>query len=445
MNEKELVEKLKNENRILKEELERIKKELYKHKQEFDEHKQHCSDLKKDIPSFIKEDLKHLQKSPGQKAGHRGYTRRIPERIDHVKDLNLNKCPECNSTELSKTQEVRTRYITDIQLIAKSINTQYNIHRKYCRKCKKLVEQKVDAALPNARFGLKLMLLIMYLRFALALPCNKICDLLKTMYDIQISSAEIIVVLRQLTKVYGDSYIYLEKLVKSARVKNSDTTGWRINGKNYHVWVFICKAVVLYKIRKFNSSKVGVQIFGKTQKGKILTVDRHSAFRALAEKLGFLLQLCWFHILQDSKGLYKDFGAEGKYIHEKLKEIYVKAKSLNNKGSVEQVQQLQAEIFLLTMRHYKHSTIRRFVDNLYYRDVDNLFRFVRDIEIHSTNNISERELRKFVIMRKISNGSRSKHGADISAMLLSIVQTLRLRKQNVLQGLQRLAKSPSEW
>ena len=68
-----------------------------------------------------------------------------------------------------------------------------------------------------------------------------------------------------------------------------------------------------------------------------------------------------------------------------------------------------------------------------------------DADIHSTNNISERELRKFVIMRKISNGSRSKNGANITAMLLSIVQTLRMRKQNVLQGLQILAKNPSEW
>lgn len=445
MNEKELIEKLKKENEKLKEELEKVRKEFESQKQEFDEHKQHCSVLKTVLPSFIKEEVKHSHKSPGQKVGHKAYTRRIPERIDHIKVLNPNKCPECNSSELSETQEIRKRYVTDINIIVKPINTEYNIHRKYCRNCKKIVEEKVKDALPNARFGLKLMLLIMYLRFALALPCNKICDLLKTMYDIQISSAEIIVVLRQLTKVYGDSYIYLEKLVKSAKVKNSDTTGWRINGKNFHVWVFICKGVVLYKIRRFNSSKIGVQIFGRKQHGNILTVDRHSAFRALAEKVGFLLQLCWFHILQDSKGLFKDFGAEGKYVHEKLKEIYARAKSLNNKGNTEQVQQLQAEVFLLTMRHYKHATIRRFVDNLYYRDIDNLFRFVTNPDIPSTNNVSERELRKFVIMRKISNGSRSKNGADITAMLLSIVQTLRMRKINVLQGLQNLAAKPSEW
>jgi len=48
-----------------------------------------------------------------------------------------------------------------------------------------------------------------------------------------------------------------------------------------------------------------------------------------------------------------------------------------------------------------------------------------------------------VVIRKISNGSRSVRGANTTAMLLSIIQTLRLRKENVLQGLQTILKNPS--
>ncbi len=84
-------------------------------------------------------------------------------------------------------------------------------------------------------------------------------------------------------------------------------------------------------------------------------------------------------------------------------------------------------------------------NNLYYRDVENLLRFVTDSEVDATNNISERELRHLVIIRKISNGSRSPRGANATAMLLSIIQTLRLNKQNVLRGLQNILKNPSGW
>ena len=160
-------------------------------------------------------------------------------------------------------------------------------------------------------------------------------------------------------------------------------------------------------------------------------------------KAGFLLQLCWSHILQDSKELARDFGTEGKYIHRKLKEIYALANGLDHKGTSEMVEQFKGEIFQLTQKHYRHLTVRKFVRNLYYRDVENLFRFVTDPEIDPTNNISERELRALVIIRKISYGSRSRRGANATAMLLSVIQTLRLQKKSVLEGIQTILNNPS--
>lgn len=147
--------------------------------------------------------------------------------------------------------------------------------------------------------------------------------------------------------------------------------------------------------------------------------------------------------LEDTRQLAETFGAEGKYVHKKVKELYRLAKGLNQNGTQEMVEQIKAEIFQLTLKHHRHSIIRKFVDNLYYRDGNDLFRFVTDPEIDPTNNISERELRALVIIRKISNGSRSVRGANSTAMLLSIIQTLRLKKESVLQGLRETLKNPS--
>ena len=154
------------------------------------------------------------------------------------------------------------------------------------------------------------------------------------------------------------------------------------------------------------------------------------------------MQLCWPHILDDSKKLAKDFGAEGKYVHRRLKEIFKLAKGLNQEGTEEHIEQLKGMIFELTQRHYKSLTVWKFVDNLYYRDVQNLFRFVTDPDIDPTNNISERGLRTLVIIRKISFGSGSQRGANATAMLLSIIQTLRLNKKNVLFGLKEIINNP---
>ncbi len=446
----EMIEKLEEENksvwgerdRIAKEN-KRIEKERARIVKEFDDfkamHAVTVSNLQEALK--IKADKVKSGKPLGLPKGHKGYFRHVPERWDEVQ-LKLNTCPHCHTRLPGAVQEERSRVVTDVELTLKAKNTKYVIPRKYCPNCKKLVEPEVPNVLPHARLGLNLMLLVMYLKLGLRLPCEKIVDFLSTAYGVKMSNGEVIVILKQLAGAFGDYYGHLENLVKLARVKHSDTTGWRINGRNYFAWVFISAGVVLYKIRKRNNHKVGLAFLRK-QVGNVLVVDRHSAFRTLAQKAGFVLQLCWSHVLDDGKGLAKDFGAEGLYVHKRLKEIYALAKGLNHKGSAEQVQQLQGMVFELTQRHYKHKTVWRFVNTLFCRDVENLFRFVTDPEVASTNNVSERELRALVIIRKISNGSRSCRGAAATAMLLSVIQTLRFRKENVLLGLQQILKNPS--
>ncbi len=431
------IKELEKENSKLKGELEKIKKEYQEFKAN---HAQTVTELRKALK--IKEDKVASEKPVGAQKGHKAYTRHIPGRIDSIKEHNLSRCPHCR-TRLGKTQEVRQRYVTDIKLVARVKNTQHNIHRKYCTKCRKLVEPEVSNVLPHARFGLNLMLLVMYLRLGLRLPGNKVCEFLLTMYNLTISEGEIVHILKQLVIAFGPYYSELEKMVRVARLKHTDSTTWRVNGKNYFAWVFIAAGVVLYKIRKRNNSRVPLSVFGTKQKGMTLVIDRHSALRALAEKAGFLLQLCWAHILADSRDLKKNFGAEGKYVHHKLKEIFEMASSFQGKGTPEQVDALKAEIFELTLRHYKHITIRRFVNNLWRRDIENLFRFVTDPDVDPTNNISERELRHLVVIRKISNGSRSARGAHATAMLLSVIQTLRMNKKNPLRGMQEILKNAS--
>lgn len=439
------IERLKRENGRLKKELEKVLEEKDKILEEKKKIEKEFTEFKAahnvtvdhlQAALHIKPERKHSGKGIGAQKGHTGYSRHIPERIDFIKPLNVTSCPYCNNKLKGEVVSPRTRTVTDIKLVTETINTRYELKGKWCPTCKKVVYPDIPGVLPRARFGINLMLLIMYLRLGLRLPGNKVCEYFQTLHNISISGGEIVNILRKLAIVYGPYYTTLEKLLRLARVKQTDSTSWRINGKNYFAWVFIATGVVLYKIRKRNNHKVPLSVLGKAHSNDTLVVDRHSAFRKLAKKAGYKIQLCWSHILEDSRELKHNFGAEGKYVHKILKDIYAQAKSLNHKGTPEHVEQLQGAIFELTNRHYKHSTIRRFVNALAFRDIDNLFRFVTDSNIDSTNNLSERELRALVIIRKISNGSKSIKGANTTAMLLSIIQTLRLNKQNPLIGLQ---------
>src|SRR3989344_2080402 len=131
----------------LEDELQDFKKKYKKLKKEFEElkssHALTVSNLKKALK--IKANSKKIVKPIGAPKGHKGYARRIPKRIDYVKELNPKRCPHCN-IQLGETQEIRSRHITDIKLTSKVKTTRFDIHRKYCPQCKKLVEPEVKVA-----------------------------------------------------------------------------------------------------------------------------------------------------------------------------------------------------------------------------------------------------------------------------------------------------------
>ena len=81
----------------------------------------------KSIPSFVKKDIKEEPKQSGQKEGHVGYSRHIPERIDEIKEKKLDECPICGEP-VSDTQEIRERIIEDIEQL-KIRNTKHLIHK----------------------------------------------------------------------------------------------------------------------------------------------------------------------------------------------------------------------------------------------------------------------------------------------------------------------------
>jgi len=273
-------------------------------------------------PEFIKDPIDTIPKKTGQKKGHEGYTRHIPERIDEIKEHTLDKCPRCGG-EVSKTQETRERFVTDIPE-ARAKNTKHIIHRCYCKNCKKTVEPEIEEVLSNARFGLRLMLLVLIMKLDSRIPSNKITSLLETIYNLKISDGEVYVILKQLSKAFGSYHDELVNKIREALVKNIDETSWRTNGKNRWLWIFINKEVALFVIRKKRSSEVPKEILGN-QEGKITVSDRLEAYSQLAKDSGSVQQICWAHLLRNSKDLAKHY-PEAEYIHKRMKYIYRKSK-----------------------------------------------------------------------------------------------------------------------
>ena len=189
-------------------------------------------------------------------------------------------------------------------------------------------------------------------------------------------------------------------------------------------------AISLYsvfgKIKEIKRSEVPSEILGN-QEGKFFGSDRHVLYNKFKEKTGAKQQICETHLLRNSKDL-ADYYPEAKYVHKRLKTIFKKAKE----GKTSKEQLLKWVDRVATSRTYKSIEVYKFVKSIFRNHRDDLFRFIDNPEIESTNNIAERGLRHAVVMRKISNGNRSQKGADITKRLLSVTETIKLNHSSPL-------------
>ena len=405
------IKELREENKLLKQRIEEL------------EVKQQT----KEVPFFVKPDKKTKSHNLGRPKGHKGVSRPLPDHFDEEIDHKISKCPDCK-TKLGKELDRRTRFVEDIVPQQNYKVTKHIIPKHWCPKCKKFVEPRPEGVIPNFRFGLNLMLFVCFQHFGLALTNNKIQLELLTYFGIKVSLGEISHIITKTGKMFGPKFKELKQKLRKTAYHHEDETGWRKKGKNHWLWAFISDEIALFKISKSRGHKVPKNIIGKHYQGTISS-DGYSAYNKLEDETLCTQQKCWVHILRNSKKLAKAH-SEGRYIHRKLKDIFADAKKYEEEQLFEKVPELITKIEKIASRRYKHSEARKFIKSLAVRHKYNLFRFVGNEHIKADNNTAERAIRKAVIIRKISGGSRSYKGAIATERMLSFVQTCQLQNKD---------------
>jgi len=380
------------------------------------------------------------KRKPGGQPGHKGHFRKTPEKITKTEIVDVNICPHCGNHDLSGIQETRTRVVEDVP-IPQPVVTAYTIHRRYCKCCRKLVEKPILTALPQAKLGLTVMLVVVWLKIGMRLTEEAIPQILEQLCGIRISEGEVSHICSMIAEEFGEYYAQLENEVREAHVRYIDETSWRENGNNLWMWVFVTKGVVLYKIAKSRGHEVPLEVLGENPNG----IDVHDRFRAydkLERKTGNRpQQLCWFHILADSKELAEIFDEEGEFIHKGLKEIFHAAKKFEHMGTQDDVENLCEKLGHVLDRDFGNLRCRKFAKTI-FKERDKLFLFVTNPEVDGTNNRAERAVRPNVVYRKICGGTRSAEGTKRYAVLASVFQTLKLKGSNFVgKGLEIIQTS----
>jgi transposase len=426
---------LANRNNELEEEINRLKAELSKVKVKEVNLKVNQPTSKQ--PEWelkgVGNDGKGKKKGRGKKgrkgAGNKEKT--IP--ITRTETAKVERCNICGKdlAYQPSLESENIRIIADIPEIPVELEViKVKQEKKYCNHCKKVITANSELALPKTDIGLNTTTAIIYLWVGLCLPFTRISAYLNTFFRQKISTAglasHIIMIVRIMKTVYEE---ILED-IKSSGILHADETGWRVNGKNWWLWVFGTSDSAYYTVDKSRGSDVVRRILGEIFTG-VLVVDGWKSYLAVICKQ----QSCMAHLLRKIRKLHAAFPKLGSVF-----KFYVKFRKILKDGERLQSQrkELGEEIFkrrleklhkrlneLLTWTN-PNDILKDIIEKV-KRQQPRILTFVEHPDVPCHNNFGEYLIRIGVMKRKVSFGSKSSAGAEAYAILLSIYSTCKLR------------------
>ena len=408
-----------------------LQKEVEELKQKAKEQQQ------KNVEKFVKANIPAKRRQrPGRKAGHEGAYRCLPDRIDEVINQELIICPECQNS-LKDSIEVIEQVQEDI-IPAKVIVRKYRRHRYYCECCRKVITASYHPRqIPEGRLGPNVLIHAAILKYYHCLPYRKIVGVLEDMCGLKVSSGALAQGLQRIGRWLDvEQEVILEAIRGSPQV-HIDETGWRMDGKNHWLWVFANERMAYYKIDQSRGRKVVESVLPKDFQGTIIT-----DFYGVYFKLPYKRQKCLVHLLREfyrcaqtdqSEAYQRCYKHIKRLINDAVK-LQGLHESLEEKVYRRRLRRLKQRLFALMIYPYRNKNLKRLAKRFskYWLD---MFTFLNDPKVAWNNNLAERMIRPNVIYRNRSFGNRSLAGARAHGTMMSLIQTLILRKENVSEVL----------
>jgi transposase len=386
-------------------------------------------------------------KRRGRDKGHRGSGRKRPSRIDRTERISVGEtCPDCGTSFRGRVV-ARERTVEDIEPVRSTIVTRYTIERRWCAQCRAFKESPVTEALPRYRLGWNVLLFVVYQKVALGLSYGKIQHELETYFGLQVSQGELVRMVAEVARRFGSAYARLIRLMRQQEAIHVDETGWRIDGQNHWLWVFVNGVVALYVISRSRGSKVPRAMLGRDFQGVVIS-DFFSAYSPLeVEKAK-----CWAHLLRDSHDLTTGKpppDSERVRFHQQLHQLFLDMGLALEEGAADEAgrervyQEMRDKLLTFAEHPWSDADCQRLAQRI-LKYLDELLVWLRNPAVGADNNEAERALRPAVVTRKTSFGSRSKRGAQAFASLLSLIRTWERQGRNFFATAHAALHDPSQ-
>jgi hypothetical protein len=223
----------------------------------------------------------------------------------------------------------------------------------------------------------------------------------------------------------------LEEVLKS-ELLHVDETPWQQKGDLLWLWAFISSSVAVFWISSRSGDLINRVLANNAYKGWLMS-DGYRVYRQFLKRLR-----CWAHLVRKARGLIEAYDKEpqafGKETLDFLNTLIAAIKNARATPPDTPLSKIYKDQ-LISYRHAcekmkssTHEKTRALAVEM-LNDWDVIFTVLDHPHLPLTNNEAERALRHWVILRRISYGTRTEQGSRIFALLASIIETCRIRQQ----------------
>jgi transposase len=386
----------------------------------------------------IRKPKKPTGRKQGAQKGHKGHFREmVPgDQVDRIIDLFPGPCEVCQKTPPQAVclEPIRHQEIELLENGAPEMR-EYRRHEVLCD-CGELLVAP-DDAVPKSAFGPRLKSTICSLTGSYQLSRRQIPVLLWELFGIQISLGSVSNIEGQMRKALSTPSSEAMTAVGSTKIKHVDETSWVRDFERCSVWVFASAMLSVFRVVENGRRSTLLRLLGKKQRG-ILISDRASVFLFWSMKKR---QVCWSHLLRAFIGFSQRDGPAGTIGADLVTcaELVLGYWRQYNRGAV------SCERFKRWMEAVKRAT-KHLLEKAVDLDApefsgscanmlvhwDAMWTYVDTPGVSPTNNHAERELRRLVLWRKRSFGTRSDRGDEFVERMLTVTHSLRKQSRAVI-------------
>jgi transposase len=284
--------------------------------------------------------------------------------------------------------------------------------------------------------GLAALIVALALRFRLSRA--RIREFLGEWLGLALSIGTIHQTLHEASAAVAPAEEELVQAVLASALLHADETSWPERGQPLWLWVFVAATATLYYVAGRGKELVENVLDGFT--GWLMS-DGWMAYRDYPRRLR-----CWAHLIRKARGLAESCDREarafGRLVLDTL-EALLAAVYAAREGPPPVDLPTQHASLLAALRaacagrqSSPHPKTHALAVEL-LNDWEAIFQVLSHPELPLTNNAAERALRHWVILRKLSLGTRTEVGSRGVALLASVIDTCRQRGHTPWRTLER--------